>query len=289
MSKDKVPSTIKVKKANGATGELASGALEKFTIVAFSDESATVARGVFVASFNPSTFSVNHATTFDEGKETNKGTAAQKFKHRNPRSFSVELFFDGTGTSPSSKNSSVSQISSLFENSVKGAIDRQLDAQKKEEENAAKDNKSSQKNLVDKQVSDFLTVCYDVDGTQHKPPFLIFVWGTFYFAGVLESANVSYSLFSSNGAPLRAKITISAKEHIGEKKINEILRLRSPDLTQSRIVAAGDTLANLSQKMYKDPSLYLELAKANNLTNYRKLKPGTELIFPPIEKIKGRA
>lgn len=280
-SNDKVPSKVKVKTPDGATNELQSGALERFSIIAFKDEDVTDALGVFVASYNPTTFSVNHATSFDEGKQPASGTSTQKFKHRNPRTLSVELFFDGTGASNSAKSSGT-DISGLLSEEVKEKV---KNAQKRQEE----DRKGSGKNIVDQQVSEFLTVCYDIDGINHKPPFLVLVWGTFYFSGILESANVSYSLFASDGSPIRAKISISVKEHVGKKKIDHILRFRSPDLTQFRTVFAGDTLYNLAKRFYGDPSLYLQLAAANNLTNYRKLKPGTQLIFPPIEKIKGRA
>ncbi len=37
-------------------------------------------------------------------------------------------------------------------------------------------------------------------------------------------------------------------------------------------------------RIYGDPKYYLEVAKVNGLGNFRFLKPGTDLIFPPIEK-----
>lgn len=279
MPNDKVTSKVKPKDGkNKVSGTPASGPLEKFTIVSFKDEKVKEFRGAFVASFNPNTFSVSHSSAYDKGEETGTGNSAQKFQHRNPRSLTVELFFDGTNASVSAKGSSVSNISSLFQGTAKKAI-----------ESAADKLKDSDALDVDARVTEFLTLCYDIDGTQHDPPFLVFVWGTFIFTGVLESANVSYSLFASNGAPLRAKISVTAKEHVPKEKLKDILRLRSPDLTQSRTVIAGDKLHNLAQEIYHDESLYLELAKVNNLHNYRKLVPGTQLIFPPIEKLKGRA
>jgi nucleoid-associated protein YgaU len=51
------------------------------------------------------------------------------------------------------------------------------------------------------------------------------------------------------------------------------------------VVRAGDTLPLLCYQVYEDPSYYLQVAKANNLSNFRKLEQGTELFFPPIAKI----
>ncbi len=39
-----------------------------------------------------------------------------------------------------------------------------------------------------------------------------------------------------------------------------------------------------SYRIYGDSKYYLEVAKANNLTNFRKLTPGQEIFFPPIQK-----
>ena len=37
-------------------------------------------------------------------------------------------------------------------------------------------------------------------------------------------------------------------------------------------------------RIYGDPLLYIEVAKANGLTDFRNLKPGRTLVFPPVEK-----
>jgi hypothetical protein len=36
--------------------------------------------------------------------------------------------------------------------------------------------------------------------------------------------------------------------------------------------------------IYKNDRYYLEVAKANRLNNFRKLKQGQQILFPPIEK-----
>jgi len=56
----------------------------------------------------------------------------------------------------------------------------------------------------------------------------------------------------------------------------------SPDLTHVVEVKEGDTLPLLCYRVYKDCSYYPQVAKANNLTDFRHLKPGTKLSFPPL-------
>lgn len=40
----------------------------------------------------------------------------------------------------------------------------------------------------------------------------------------------------------------------------------------------------MTQKIYGDPAYYIQIAKVNNLNNFRKLKTGTNLKFPPIKE-----
>ncbi len=249
----------------------ATGMLEKMTIVAFSDAELQTETESFVVMFNPTTFSVNHSNSYDQFAKPVKGVADQKQLKRNPRTLSLELFFDGTGVTDFSGTgrTGASQVSVSS--------------------TAPANSRVVEESLVDANVNTFLKVTYDIDSTEHRTPFLVFVWGSFLFAGVLESANVTYSLFDSNGRSLRAKVSLSVKEHITDKKLTKVLKLESPDLTQSRVVIAGDTLPNLAKKLYGDERLYVELAKANKLRNYRKLVPGQKLIFPPIEKIAKKA
>jgi nucleoid-associated protein YgaU len=58
--------------------------------------------------------------------------------------------------------------------------------------------------------------------------------------------------------------------------------LSSPDLTHSVQVKDGDLLPLLTSQIYKDQNYYLQVAKVNKLKNFRKLKAGTTLVFPPI-------
>lgn len=234
-----------------------TGKLEKMKIIPFSgaDLSLPLIPLMLTPMYNPATLSITTSNKFDKTAKLLKGVTKQKFLRRKPRTISnLELFFDGTGTSPSA--STGNGINSAFGNNIF------------------------------LQLQTFQKIALGIEGVNHRPKFFLFVWGTFVFPGVITSIAINYNLFDSNGIPIRAKATLAVEEHIEDTALNAALRLLSPDLTQSRVVKAGDNLHNLAKEIYNDDSLYLELARVNNLKNYRKLIPGQTLIFPPVEKLK---
>ncbi len=121
-------------------------------------------------------------------------------------------------------------------------------------------------------------------GDLHRPNYLLLAWGTFIATAVLTRMNVKYTLFRDNGTPLRATISATFREHT--PRITALLKMNlfSSDLTHRRMAVEGDTLPNLSQMIYRSTRFYLEVARANDMTSFRRLKPGTELYFPPLQK-----
>jgi nucleoid-associated protein YgaU len=49
-------------------------------------------------------------------------------------------------------------------------------------------------------------------------------------------------------------------------------------------VKAGDSLPALCYQIYGDPGYYLEVARFNRLDDFRRLQPGTRVVFPPVRK-----
>jgi len=47
-------------------------------------------------------------------------------------------------------------------------------------------------------------------------------------------------------------------------------------------VRDGDTLPLLCHRIYGDPGYYLDVARHNQLTDFRQLRPGAKLHFPPL-------
>ncbi len=135
---------------------------------------------------------------------------------------------------------------------------------------------------VKSQVKQLTDIVYKYDGSSHEPSHVRLLWGSMIFFGRLESLSVEYTLFKPSGEPLRAKIKLAFSGFMSKEE--EALRANrsSPDLSHVIEVNAGDTLPLLCYRVYKDSSYYLEVARANNITNFRDISPGTKLHFPPL-------
>jgi hypothetical protein len=142
------------------------------------------------------------------------------------------------------------------------------------------------KKSVADMINDLKIVCYYYVGKNHEPNVVTLNWGTTLktLRCRLTSMSINYKLFKSDGSPLRAEVSLSFVRHDPKASDVKDKTASSPDLSHLVKVKAGDSLPMLCENIYNDSSLYLEIAKINNLVNFRQLTPGTELLFPPIER-----
>ncbi|NUO02621.1 MAG: hypothetical protein HUU01_18600 [Saprospiraceae bacterium] len=122
------------------------------------------------------------------------------------------------------------------------------------------------------------------NGREHESNNLVLIYGDLIFPCKLISATVKYSLFRPNGIPIRATISCTFLKQTGRFLSFLEAKLMSSDLTHRRVVKSSDRMDNLCNSIYESPRFIIEVARANNLTSFRKLAAGTELYFPPIEK-----
>ncbi|MDQ1707804.1 MAG: hypothetical protein QOJ88_1015 [Pyrinomonadaceae bacterium] len=116
----------------------------------------------------------------------------------------------------------------------------------------------------------------------HAPPIVNFVWSNNEFRGVVESLNVTYVLFSPEGVPLRAKLSLTLKEYRPvEIQLKDSPRT-SPDLEKTWVVRRGDKLSSIAAAVYRDAGVWRAIAKANQIQDPRTLKPGRVLTLPRI-------
>lgn len=136
---------------------------------------------------------------------------------------------------------------------------------------------------VQDEVERFQTVT-GYNGTIHRPNYLKIVWGTLQVKRcVLKSASIAYKLFKPSGIPLRAVITANFTDTADDQTRVALAQDESPDLTHVRLVRAGDTLPLMCYRIYGSTSYYLDVAAINGIDNFRKLEPGTRVLFPPLE------
>ena len=137
---------------------------------------------------------------------------------------------------------------------------------------------------VQKKIEEFQKVT-GYNGNIHRTNYLKIGWGSLTIKRcVLKSASIAYKLFTPSGVPLRAVITASFSDNSDDQTRVAMAQDQSPDLTHFRLVKAGDSLPLLCEEIYGDPGMYLRVARANGLDDFRELIPGTRLRFPPLER-----
>ncbi|HEX5736455.1 MAG TPA: LysM peptidoglycan-binding domain-containing protein [Blastocatellia bacterium] len=116
----------------------------------------------------------------------------------------------------------------------------------------------------------------------HAPPIIRFTWDTQVFLGVLESLNITYTLFTPDGVPLRARLSVSLKEYRPVKIQVKERPKSSPDFEKTYVVRRGDTLSSIASAIYRDSGLWREIARANDIQDPRGLAPGRVLTIPRL-------
>lgn len=136
---------------------------------------------------------------------------------------------------------------------------------------------------VHDQLKKLKGITFKYKGSSHAPNYLYIVWSDLSFYGVTTDFSTKYILFTPEGKPLRAEVTLKISEFFSKEEEVNLKNQQSPDMTHIIHTKAGDTLPLLCNRIYNDSSYYMEVAKFNNLMNFRKLKPGTKLLFPPLQ------
>jgi phage tail protein X len=229
-----------------------SGKLEKMLILAFetSEEAESggkpEAKDNVEAFINPETYTLEYKVKTAEGQGQGTSGAQAKFEYTLPEELTFEFLFDNTGII---------------------------------------DGKPNKDGVFD-DVNHFRRVLTEYQGASHEPYHLKLVWGNLIFKGRAIELSITYKLFNPDGQPIRAVAKAKFKGSIEEKKRAAKEDKTSSDLTHEYRVKAGDTLPWLCFRIYGDPQYYLTVAQVNGLGNFRYLEPGTNLMFPPLEKTK---
>lgn len=133
---------------------------------------------------------------------------------------------------------------------------------------------------------------------RHAPPVCEFIWMSDFpgsrvhpklgnqrrnsFKCLVESVKQKFTLFSTEGVPLRATLTVALREY---KTLEEQLYRQnpnSPDRTQSRVLQSGETLALVAARHYQRAGEWRRIAEANDISDPRRVEPGTFLTLPPV-------
>lgn len=232
---------------------LLDGKLLKMLILAYDTDDNGIMAGIpipFPVMYNPESFTRSSAVNYERVEVPGSSGTEIRFDKIISDQVTFDFLFDATGASV---------------NSINGEIAKTVGG-------------------VDLEIETFLELTKARSPQTHQTKSLTLVWGTFILTCKLESATVNYTLFAPNGRPLRAKVNAKFQGH--QLRLLQLAfdKLFSADLTHVRIVKTGETLHLIAKEIYGDSKYYLELARINGLKNFRNLKPGMELILPPLNK-----
>lgn len=148
------------------------------------------------------------------------------------------------------------------------------------------------------QYSDQIYQLIKIEPDSHAPPICEFIWNDKFpgsdisqqlgnqkrnsFKCVVESVRHQYTLFSPEGVPLRATVSVSFREYKTLDEQLAQLNLNSPDRTQVHVLQSGETLSSIAGDHYRRPGQWRRIAAANGIDDPRRLMPGTFLTVPPM-------
>jgi Contractile injection system tube protein/LysM domain len=101
------------------------------------------------------------------------------------------------------------------------------------------------------------------------------------FRCIVESIKQKFTLFSPEGIPLRATLSVALREYKTLDEQLAQLNLTSPDRTHSHVTRSGDTLSSIAAQYYRSPGDWRSVADANAIEDPRRLAVGAFLTIPP--------
>jgi len=201
--------------------------------------------------FNPNTYSITKSVTWSSTPSSTGGNAQTERKKNAPtltfggggsRQLTLDLFFD-----------------------VTEPIDDVQVADVREKTN---------------QVVALTRIERDLD----RPPVCEVSWGNapigsdVPFTGGVNQLTQRFTLFRSDGSPVRANLTVVFTEFLDPE---DDQRETDPEFT-TRLVKRGDSLSSIAAEVYRDPTLWRLIAETNDLDDPRNLPVGLRLSIPKL-------
>lgn len=134
-----------------------------------------------------------------------------------------------------------------------------------------------------RQETDKIVRLTRIERKRDRPPTCKIAWGKalttdFPFIGVVSNLTQKFTLFKSDGTPVRANLTVVFVEFLAPKQDQHET---DPEMT-TRVVKQGDTLSSITAEVYRDPTLWRIIAEANHLDNPRQMEIGRMLTIPKV-------
>ena len=197
--------------------------------------------------FNPKEYSVEKGTDWEQSKAFDEAPMPE-FKAPNPMTMSVTLQFDTYEERVSVREKYVKRIERLV--------------------------------LMNKTTG-------KPDKKNNKPPVLMFVWGKFAFKGVAESVSQKYTMFLTDGTPVRAECALKIR-NVSSSSIDSDDKGQDPDRKKglksgqekSYTVKDGDRLDLIAANELGDSSRWVEIAALSGIDDPTSIAAGDTLTLP---------
>jgi nucleoid-associated protein YgaU len=204
--------------------------------------------GNITALFNPNQITIDKSTQWRRKPKADSDTGEAQFTYGEPATLSLDLFFD------------------TYE--------------------ARTDVRDHTKEI-------FHLTTVQEHGNLHRPPLCKLEWGAFNISGtfqcewVLTRLSQRFTLFLSDGTPVRATLGCSFMQWRGDEIEGRLLNKQSADVAKTRVVRSGDTLSSIAGEEYSDPGMWRSIARVNGINNPRVLAPGKVLVIPKLSPRTG--
>lgn len=198
----------------------------------------------FEVQFNPQSLKVAYSNQKVGGDQ--RSGAPSQFVGRGTTKLTIELLFDVTVQSTANIENEKNDVRQLTADVAYFITPKQVGRNKKGED-------------------------------EYVPPGLRFIWGSFLFEGIMDSMNETLELFSADGRPLRASVSISLSKQ--EIQFNRLAMAagngtaKTAGVIPQRPAEQGQSVQDIAASTGR-PEDWPKIAAANNIENPRQLTPG---------------
>lgn len=202
-------------------------------------------RGEVAFQFNPKEVTITKSAKWE--RKTTKGSKTAgppEFTGPEPSKMTLEMFFDATSTQDGSV---VKAVESLLSCCV-----------------------ATEKSAGQKKAS---------------PPLVVLHWGSISsFPAFVVSISAKFTLFASDGTPIRAFCSVNLEEMPGQPS-GQNPTSGSHEVRRVHRTIAGDSLASVAYAEYGDPTAWRVLAASNEIDDPLRIRTGTVLLLPSPEEL----
>jgi contractile injection system tube protein len=201
--------------------------------------------------FNPKEYSLEKSVEWDAEKAWSDAPQPE-FKAPKPMTLSVTLQFDTYEERSNVRDKWVRKLEKLT------MMKQQL----------PKDGKGASK--TDKQ--------------KYRPPVILFIWGRFTFKGVIESLSQKYTMFLSDGTPVRAECALKMRSVIDVDVDDDKSQTFSAAGTPSTYsVQQNDRLDLIAASQLGDAGRWAEIAALNDVVDPGNIADGEGKRMPTLK------